>query len=90
MVILEERLSLPRLWVGWVGVACLVERVGIEWVGPQRWYPLKVTEVPHGPWFIAVVLIMAIRWQQEKWSPLASVSRSSAGGESLKERARLN
>lgn len=56
--------------------------------GPAAMVPAESYKVPHGPWFV-IAFIMAIRWHQETWSPWP-VSRSRAGGETLKERARLN
>lgn len=47
------------------------ERVGSECapLGGSAAIQLKVTKMPHRPWFVTIVFLMASRWNRETWSP---------------------
>lgn len=82
------------LRLGWGGVVLLACGEGGDRTcssgGPAATAPAQSYKMPHGPWFVTRVFIVVIRWHPGETEPPASVSRSSAGGETLKERARLN
>lgn len=85
-VIVEERHPLLRLGVGWGGLACLRRGWGLNvypGVGLQD-------EMPHGPWFVTIAFHHGDQMAPGAVEPMASGRRSSAGGETLKERARLS
>lgn len=89
---MEERLSLLRLWVGWVGVAGWWRGWGLNAPlgGPAAMVPAE--SYKSASWTV-VYCCSAHHGDQMapgEMEPLASVSRSCAEGETLKDRARLN